>query len=43
MNAAIDARLVRANGAYNTNGAYNKLTKRLWRKSGMCLTTKVAA
>ena len=36
MNAEIDARLVRA------NAAYNKLTKRLWRKSGIRLTTKIA-
>ena len=36
MDAEIDARLVRA------NSAYNKLTKRLWRKSGIRLMTKIA-
>ena len=36
MNAEIDARLVIA------KAAYNKLTKRLWRTSGICLTTKIA-
>ena len=36
MDAEIDARLVRA------ISAYNKLTKRLWRKSGIRLMTKIA-
>ena len=36
MDAEIAAHLVRA------NSAYNKLTKRLWRKSGIHLTTKIA-
>ena len=36
MDAEIDARLVRA------NSSYNKLTRRLWRKSGIRLMTKIA-
>ena len=36
MDAEISARLVRA------NSAYNKLTKRLWRKSGIRLVTKIS-